>query len=415
MILSSAAVPPSFLKLGGTTGGPGGFLRGLEPRLAEAPGTPVRQREQGLEFLLRRVQEQLGPAPRVPEAYAAARPLPTARETADNILGFVRSRLQQEAALGADPERLQGLLQAARDGFERGYRQALGELEALGVLNEELAADLTETRDLVRSGLDGMEPGRAGETVVAAPVRELASYQRQVRAVETESLQLEVRTRDGDRVRIQLESVDAFRSDESILHAAGAGGSLTQAQFSASRLSSERFSIRIEGNLDEDERAALEDLLGRVDRLADQFFDGDAQLALQQALELGYDRDEIAGFSLRLTATDVRQVSETYRRVQALGDGPELPARGASELAQLLRPLGQFLQSVRASEQAADALGRPGQLLRQLLEGTLSLVDTGEPLLAADRALLDLIGDGEDRTDDDEMKNDPEPALNEAA
>ncbi len=415
MILSSAAVPPSFLKLAGTMGGSSGLLRGLEPRLAAPEAAEGTQRERGLAFLQRRVEEQLGANPRLPAAFAAATPLPTARETADSILGFVRSRLQSEAVQGADAERLDGLLNAAREGFERGYRQALEELEGLGMLDDALGSALEETRDLVRGGLDSLDPVDLAAPTSPAPVRDMVSYQRQVRSVETETLQLEVRTRDGDRVRVELESLDAFRADESFQRASSADGSVTQAAFSASRITSERFAIRIEGELDEGERAALEDLLGRVDRLAGEFFEGDAQLAFEQALSLGYDQDEIAGFSLRLTATDVRQVSETYRRISSLGDESPVPSRGASDLARALQPLGQFLQSVRDAEEAASALSRPGQLLRQLLEGTVSFLNPDESLLAGDRALLDLLGDGETEGEEDAVTAAAAPRLNEAA
>lgn len=398
MMFSSAAVPPGFRFFTGTPGAPvGPFSRGESvPADAERTAGGSGRIEDGLEFLRRAALRGLG-APVTPPGPLETPRLPSARETADEILGFVRARLQREAADGASQDRLDGLLAAAREGFERGYQQALADLDALGRLDDELAGELNGTRDLVLSGLDDLA---ALPTLPASGISRFESYQRAVRTQQSETLQLEVRTRDGDRVRIQFESLDAYRSESSVVRGSGEGGSFLQAEFNETRLSSERFSVRVQGDLDEEEQAALQELLGRVDRLADEFFEGDAQLALEQALELGYDRDEIAGFSLRLTATDVRQVTETYRRVSEFGDGGQPVRGGVSDLAQTLRPLGQFLQSVRAAEDAAQALEQPGRLLRQLLEAGIGLLAQDDPLRGAERLLLDLLGDGEEAGED---------------
>ncbi len=412
MIFSPAAVPPGFQKFSGSPGALGGYLRGpvLAAPLERTDHSGAARVEHGLEFLRRSVAQNLAgfrvPEPTVTAFEAPA--LPTARETADNILGFIRSRLDREVAAGADAERYQGLLAAAREGFERGYQQALGDLEALGLLNEDLAAEIGQTHDFVTAGLDelaGQAPA-AAQPAVPAPTQ-FESYRQRVSVVQNETLELEVRTRDGDRVRIQLESLDAFSSDQSVSSLSGASGTAVLGEFSATRITSDRFSVRVQGDLDEDERAALSDLLGRVDSLSDQFFSGDPQLALEQALNLGYDQDEIAGFSLRLTATDVRQVTETYQRVSQFGDTPA--DRGASDLAHSLQSLGQFLQAARAAVEDAQALSQPGRLLQQLLEGSLSFLQPGHQLDAIDSNLLNLLGLA---TEDAE---EAEPTIAEAA
>ena len=48
----------------------------------------------------------------------------TPAKVADRVLGFIEQRLSTEAAAGADPQKLQGLLAQARQGVEQGFAEA---------------------------------------------------------------------------------------------------------------------------------------------------------------------------------------------------------------------------------------------------------------------------------------------------
>ncbi|PSF11795.1 hypothetical protein C7H09_05380 [Marinobacter fuscus] len=106
--------------------------------------------------LEQRVQQAMG-GPAKPagasEQYAAQAQPPTASDVANTILGFVQNRLQQEADAGADVERLTELMQQARAGIEQGYAEAREQIEALGMMNETLSADIDDGFNLIQDGL----------------------------------------------------------------------------------------------------------------------------------------------------------------------------------------------------------------------------------------------------------------------
>ncbi len=65
----------------------------------------------------------------------------------------------------------------------------------------------------------------------------------------------------------------------------------------------------IEGDINEDEALAINDLLDQVVALADEFYYGDVEKAFNQALEIGYDSSEIAAYMLDLQLTETQTVA----------------------------------------------------------------------------------------------------------
>ena len=76
----------------------------------------------------------------------------SAERTAANILNFVQRGLQQLQSQGADDQRFQQRLEAARQGIEKGYKQAQEMLDGMGMLDEALQGQITAGRELVDQG-----------------------------------------------------------------------------------------------------------------------------------------------------------------------------------------------------------------------------------------------------------------------
>lgn len=311
--------------------------------------------------------------------FARFEPL-SAEKVAGNILGFIERRLQKDAAEGATQEQLQERLEQGLAGFKKGFAEAQKQLEALSRFTPEIQADIDDTRERVLSGIDdlrqriledtfnrpdGDEQDRKVEAEQSVRRSPLAYAYEQARA---SSFSFELTTAEGDVVSIQANSSAAV----------SLSGNPQGQSFSASASRSASWSV--EGDLNDDERAAIESLLGQVDSLSEQFFGGDLEGAMASAMELGYDRDQVAQFSLSLSQTDIRRVSESYGQV---GRADGMPS-GASGLQERLAPMGQFLRDLQAALAEAEQISaRPQQLLLDTSE-RMAAGDAGETVDEAD-------------------------------
>lgn len=320
---------------------------------------------------------------------------PSPEEVAGKVLGFVEKRLQLEAEGGASQERLSDLLGQARKGVEQGFSEARSQIESLGLMSDSLNDEIGKSFDLISEGLDGFEEKYLGnasesdETVATSagsdsesvPSRNSASPdQGDAGAVvegrghqslpgvyrfgasafsgQNNSASIEITTRDGDKVKIQAANSSAgyFEFNQ----ASGPRGSSTQ--LSAGYMQSASFGLSIDGELDEGEMTALQDLLAQVQSLSDQFFGGDFQGAFENAMKLGFDGNEIADFSLNLSQSQVRQVS-AYEQVSRLGQSEHAGSgRGA------FKPLADFASAMGQASAKAEHFAEPAKLLRDFLD-----------------------------------------------
>ena len=278
---------------------------------------------------------------------------PTAADVASRVLGFVQQRLQKEAAAGADSERLAGLLSDARRGVEQGFSEAREQIEALGLMTGTLSRDIDDSFTRIQDGLSDLESQylqneMPSESQVAAAMVESASK---------ESFAFEVTTRDGDRVTVRMEEQRYAAMSAS----ARESGGVRSEEVSSASLFSGRYAFSVEGSLDNGEKAALADLFGKVQQVSGRFFDGDIQGAFQAAQSLSLGGDELASFSLNLSAT--RMVSAAaYESVSREPSNRELPAN------MQLRPLGGLARDIQGLAQESIAKGMDLQAMKGLMQ-----------------------------------------------
>ncbi|MGI0115548.1 DUF5610 domain-containing protein [Zooshikella sp. RANM57] len=349
---------------------PGHLLKSMRPEHAEhhqqtatsrqammlsKSGGSTRQLLQ--DTLLHRVGQQLGATEPMQVESSGYRP----EQVADTILKFVEQRLLAEQAEGADNERLQNLLGQAREGVAKGFDQAREDLKALGLLNPNLEADIDTSYDLVTTGLDELDnkfTGNADKISLSEaalggepqPVT-LRSHQQFYQLDNQFSFQ--VTTKEGDVV-----TINAFKQLST------SNGSFQQGQAAATYSQMQYqsgFQLRVEGDLNEAELNAINELLSDVTSLANDFFDGDVSGAFDQALSLGIDASTLSEFSLTLQQTEVQQMQQAY--ASANGGGLH-SLNNRSPVAQLAE-FGQDLQS--AHHKAGLFFEQPGKLLAKLL------------------------------------------------
>lgn len=329
---------------------------------------------------------------------------------ADLILAFIEQRLQADMSEGASKEDLQSRLQAGYEGFLEGYNDAVSILESMGLFEGEVRnaveqlykqvmlgfARLAENFELENPAGDPEES--TPETLVSSPApvtaapttpsepalvfKELLASRQENQ--EVKNLQTLIAPTQDFYTRIQAETA-ASREYSFSLHTADGdtvnihafAGQYTHYQTSASAdnfnrqfdvVGMESVQFSVEGELDEDEVRAIGDLLAQLNDVAELFFNGDVYSAFEQALEIGYDSDEIARFSLNLNQTEYTRIEKAYGTVAKLaperfnGDEREgLHLR--SPLENKVAHLSEFLRLLEKIREQGERFGfSPAQL-----------------------------------------------------
>ena len=314
--------------------------------------------------------------------FAAFEPL-TAEKVAGNILGFIERRLQMDVAEGATREQLESRLEAGLAGFKKGFAEASEKLKALSMLSPEVEQDIGTTYDLVLNGIDALREkflGAVTETENPPEATPLATRQQAYGALVNSSYQyasassfsFQLTTADGDKVTISASSSQAFSSQYTKGVSGGSSVEAMNASYSATRASS----WSVQGDLNEQEMQAIEDLLGQINQLAGDFFAGNLDEAFNQALALGYDQEQITAFSLNLTQVDVQRVSTAYQQFNdaPLGENP----------GERLLPVGHFIRDLLDALETAGDFAEPKNVLLAL-SGNIVAPDDSQTPSPADR------------------------------
>lgn len=344
-----------------------------------------RARGDGQNTLANRLAERLGLEP---GALSGQQSDFTPDKVAGRVLGFIEQRLRSEAAAGADTSKLEGLLAQAREGVEKGFAEARKILDGMGVLGGKVAEDIDATYDKIQDGLQGLQrefaprapAAPAGAAVAAAAYSERFS-------ARAETFDMQITTRDGDRLRISVAAASANWSQSAAVAASDGTGALAVAGSRSGSIQIGAWQVQVEGELDEEERAALEDLFGQVQELSNQFYAGDLAGAFDRAMELDMDGSQLASMSLRLTQTTVRQATDAYSAVAQQG-GQAASAMNDS--------LIDYAQGLLEALRSADTLARDARgTLEQLLDGGFALDERfGDSLLDKAQALNQRLLDG---------------------
>ncbi|MCP4043679.1 MAG: hypothetical protein GY731_17275, partial [Gammaproteobacteria bacterium] len=279
----------------------------------------------------------------------------TPEKVAERILQFVGAAIGQARGNGADDEKLAHMMEQARQGVEKGFQQAREILSGLGVLEGRIADDVNQTYDLIQKGLDRLE----GEGLATANRTESmlsADYRKET------TLSLEIRTRDGDVVTIDVEKLSGASQSK---YARDDGNStvLVSEHNTTARAS---LQYRVTGEIDAEEREALEHLIGRIDEVADTFYEGNVNEALQLVEEFDLDTTELAGFTLSLSQVETSRATSAYQSVSGYGEEGQIPPGMVNRM----MPLGQVLQDLRTAmndEQLNRLVETPQQVLHEFL------------------------------------------------
>ncbi len=245
----------------------------------------------------------------------------TPQSVADRIMGFIGDRLQQERDNGASEGRLQQLYQQALKGVEQGLREAKGVLQSQDLLQGENKQNFYDTVNLVANGLEQLGESLFDKEMAMDSIDKGS----QTSLSRQRSFEMEVITQDGDRVTLQVQAGQQL----------SAGSDMQFTHF-------ENLSFSVEGELDEEERAALTDLLKQVNIVAGEFYEGDVELAFDQALTVGMNTDQLAAFAVNMHKAHTVTANQAYTSVDNMV-GPTVQ----NPMADIMERLAGFADSLR--------------------------------------------------------------------
>lgn len=226
-------------------------------------------------------------------------------------------------------------------------------------MDDALEADIQNSHSLVNQALtdlSSLKAFAAGDSSNTTQANTSVSQQ----TSHTEQLSFDVLTRDGDRVTVSFNSQQEMNSS-------GSNG-----RYSFSAFEDKQFNFAVNGQLDDAELGALNDLFKQVNSLSKQFFEADLGAALQQAMEIGYDATELASFSLNLYQSSQIQTSVSQRQgypiTQAQLPTPELESLKAP----LMNYVDSFLSALEKTSPFADGLKLIAEITDKFLDGKRS-------------------------------------------
>lgn len=174
------------------------------------------------------------------------------------------------------------------------------------------------------------------------------------------SADIQITTKEGDVITINLNESKSSRS-----HALQAEqGDNNISVYSEVNSSASSFNISIDGDLNENEQKSLTDLINKMSKVSDDFFKGNVESAFKHAQKVGFDIEQIAGFSMELRKEKSVQAVTAYQQTA-------VPEQNIN--ADLLKLAGDFIAETKAFMADADAMldsfAQPRQAFADLFAG----------------------------------------------
>lgn len=259
-------------------------------------------------------------------------------KVAQRILSHIGNYMENLQQDGADKERLSSVLDTAKSAVAQGIADASEKLEALGWLTTGVQQGIDDTQSLLDEGFESLDQMflQEAEQVTGTSMSAQQSYQRE------DYSQIQMTTQEGDVVSMNLYSLQASAQGASM---SSDENGTTFARYESSSQSF-AFDFTVEGDLNEDERAAIQEMMQSVGQVSDLFYDGDVAGALQKGFDMGFDASQLASFSMSLSTTQTMRSSQA---VSAYG-------QGAAGMRSIQEPLANYRQALEETAEKASQI-----------------------------------------------------------
>ena len=316
-------------------------------------------------------------------------------EIAKNVLKFVGGAIKNAQNKGADLDKLNDMFEHASSGVLKGIK--LAEQDLAGFLNEEITNGISQSKTLIEDGIAKLKDDIFNPQALELenPIQSIVNSTR-VTYEKQESVELSIRTTEGDTVNITFEDLQQFEFNQKQLQRFSketeSGNKVVDSEtfdsnpktLAASETmkpvsdavkrtdvnveeleqvksdielikqntifyQANTFSFSVNGELDKDELKAIGQLIADTNELAEEFFNGDIETAFNQALELGFDEQELSSFALQLTKVENTAVIKAYETVSRFdSDSVDSdPAKAVKPVADYLEKLLKVLDGAR--------------------------------------------------------------------
>ncbi len=219
-------------------------------------------------------------------------------QAASDLAGTVSSTLNTLNGSGATPDDAVAVVSDAANSAIQQTSQDLAGGNAANSstsLSDAVAQIQGQLQSLFSAYLDQSNTSQGADSVAATGAK-LISNAKGV---------LEIHTQEGDTITLGFASKTGATVQS--LQASSGGTQLSGNEIQA--FSQNRVTISVQGDLNAGEMQAVQDLVGQVNQLANQFFGGDASAALSQAGSLNFDGSQLTDYSLHLA---LKQTFEAY-------------------------------------------------------------------------------------------------------
>ncbi len=323
----------------------------------------------------------------------------SAKTIAKNVLSFIRQELSNARSNGASEQALQGIVDKARDGIEQGFASASealkGRFETQPGLERELDkafnkiqrglelidnrfAPNVESVDSQNTELSNAQSGQVtsnsdtGNNVVSTAGSGVGNSEEQIKTTQIEysktrdvqasrSFELSIKTQEGDTVNLSIQKFyNKQVSKEAVFNEDGFTVNIDR-QIQKGK----EISYQVNGDINEQEQAAIDKLIKNVDRLADKFYTGNFAGAFQTATSIGIDADQLANFSLNLQSSRTVEVTKTYKEVQGIPSAQQTPSPVES-LGEFVGDVAQAVDDDVVTEVISDPVPVATELFKQI-------------------------------------------------
>ena len=254
-----------------------------------------------------------------------------------------------------------------RSQVARGFENATLALSKLGMFDDSVKNDVEQTRSQIDSSIDRITDthlegsDEAPASTVAAVTSNMVSVARAV------STALQIITKDGDTVTLNLSRSQAMTAGNSV----GPEDSLTYAGY----VSNTQIEISIDGDINKKEKESIEKIVKRLNKLADKMFNGDSGNAMEKLSKLKINTETLASMSLSMSSSISYQAVSTYSETSRvtdnialpINDSPQLPKKVDTELDNNL---------VNNQTDAITTTKPAGQVAAQVIQETANTVNT---------------------------------------
>lgn len=261
-------------------------------------------------------------------------------EIVKNVLDFVTSAVRKAKANGADDEKLKGMLGDARKGVQIGIDDAVDELKGNGVFNDDIAQGINKSKEGIFNGLDKFEDDLFNPKPASVSVSQ-AQY-----ASLSNKAEYKFTTAEGDEVSISF--ADAYESQSASRYQQNGNSESFVSESSQSRELS--FSMSVNGDLNENEQKAINELMADLQSVSSTFFSGDLDKAFEEAQALSLGNEQLVAFSM-----DLRQ-TKTVATVKGYEEYKPVPEKAVAD------KLAPFNDDLKAVFNKATELGIQNQL-----------------------------------------------------